>query len=148
MVFLMSRDEKTVKKISDRMEDTLVDRIGRRFGKRYIVLTFLIALAIIIGTFAFTLTYKDFFLQSFSRAIVIIYVSFSFLVSLTHYSKSILFKPINLIIRYLLPINEERVNTSRIPCVVHGQPFPEERCRTSSVWSSSAGAVKGFKAGV
>lgn len=98
----MSQDEAIVKDLSKTMEGALKDKVGKPFSKRYFIFTLFLAIAAIVGIFLFTN-------MILVQLIVIFYIVLSFFISIVHYSNHKVLKPFNRLIRYLLPINEERI---------------------------------------
>ena len=95
-------DEKKVEIATDRMEKELKRKIGTKISGGFLFLNILITIGISIAIFYVTTLI-------IVQIIVIIYCILSFIISIAHYSDSKVLQPLNRLIRYLLPINEERV---------------------------------------
>ncbi|NHI92187.1 MAG: hypothetical protein EAX96_06755 [Candidatus Lokiarchaeota archaeon] len=95
-------DEKLVKTASDRMEKELKDKIGTKVSVGFLILILLISIGLSVAIFYITTNLVV-------QIIVIAYLVLSFIISIVHYSDNKKLQPFNKFIRYLLPINEERV---------------------------------------
>ena len=100
----MNEDEKTFEGISRRMEDVLKDTAGKKFSWSYFLLTLFITIVCSVGILIISSTYKNKIFMILTPILAISFLWLSFLVSITHYSKSKWLKPANWLFRYLIPI--------------------------------------------
>ncbi|MHA1146441.1 MAG: hypothetical protein ACTSRW_17015, partial [Candidatus Helarchaeota archaeon] len=96
------------------MEGLLKEKVGKSFSWRYFLLTLFLTIFVSVSIVLFTQLYSNIFIQFITRASIIFYIWLSFFVSIMHFSNNKILRPINWMIRKVLPINEARIKAGPV----------------------------------
>ncbi|MHA1402546.1 MAG: hypothetical protein ACTSSI_02190 [Candidatus Helarchaeota archaeon] len=80
-------------------------------SRKYLYLTIGLSIASIIGIVLYTSYYANIILRILACVVVILYISISLALSIVHYSNNKIMKLFNSLLRYLLPINDEKISS-------------------------------------